>query len=56
MSFFFPPLPLLSLFVKEGRKKMGVGDGGWGRLEIENVRDPRRRYLMASAAADDNRL
>lgn len=33
----------------------GGGVGGI-RLEIEKGRDRRCRYLMASAAADDNRL
>lgn len=56
MYFFFSS-PTTPLPLRQGReKKMGVGGRGWGRLEIENVRDPRRRYLMASAAADDNRL
>lgn len=53
MSFFlFPPPP--PPLHQESEKKKG---GGWGgRLEIENVRDLWCRYLMASAAADDNRL
>lgn len=54
MSFFSSPTTPLPLH--QGREKKMWGAGGGSRLEIENVRDPRRRYLMASAAADDNRL
>lgn len=51
--FFFPfPSTTSSPSSRKGEKN----EGGWIRPEIENVRDLWCRYLMASAAADDNRL